>query len=373
MKQDMMKNLFITLAISISFMACSDDSNTITEIPGCTNPEALNFDENATVDDGSCEFAQVITGCTDPDAINYNPNATVDDGSCNYDQNEIPGCTDPLADNYNSEATIDNGSCIYTIFGCTDPGAINYNLAATIDDGSCEYAPANSCWDVDPAQFEYNGSITARVEIDGLPVGSEEDCIAAFVGEEVRGVVNGLYFPPDDIYLFMITVYSNSSSGDVLNFKYYSVENDEMYNLNEEVEFQVNMFVGDPLDPFIITGSPNVGSYFSWNQSSLQAFYFIQATTIEGIDITTDDWIAVFKNDVCTGAAQWTGEYTVVPSMGDDGFNLSDNYMLSGDIPQFKVYDSSENTYYDAITNDTSQNIGWVNLSNINIALLIAE
>ncbi|MBT4853088.1 MAG: hypothetical protein HON37_13605 [Candidatus Marinimicrobia bacterium] len=369
----MMKNLFITLAISISFMACSDDSNTITEIPGCTNPEALNFDENATVDDGSCEFAQVITGCTDPDAINYNPDATVDDGSCNYDQNEIPGCTDPQADNYNPEATINNGSCIYTIPGCTDPDAINYNLAATIDDGSCEYAPANSCWDIDIAQFEYNGSITARVEIDGLPVGSEEDCIAAFVGGEVRGMVHGMYFPPDDNYLFSLTVYGSSSSGDVMTFKYYSVENDEVYDLNEEVEFLVNMLEGDPLNPFILTGSPNVESYFSWNQSSLQAFYFIQAVTIDGTDITTDDWIAVFKNDVCTGARQWSGEYTDVPSMGDDGLDLTDNYMLLGDIPQFKVYDSSENKYYDAYVEDGSINLEWSNLKSENISLLIAE
>ena len=369
----MIKNLFIILIISISFMACSDDSNTVTDIPGCTDPEALNFDENATVDDGSCEFAQVISGCTDPEAINYNPNATVDDGSCNYDQSEIPGCTDPLADNYDPGATIDNGSCIYTILGCMDSAATNYNPAATVDDGSCEYESTFGCWEVDPAQFEYNGSITAMVEIGGIPVGSEEDCIAAFIGEEVRGTVQGLYFPPNDNYLFMITVYSSSSSGDMLNFKYYSVENNEVYNLNEEVEFQVNMFVGDPLNPFILTGSPNVENYFSWNQSSLQSFYFIQAATIEGFDITDDDWIAVFKNDVCTGAAQWSGEYTVVPSMGDDGFELSENYMLSGDIPQFKVYDSSENKYYDALPSDDAQNIGWINLSNFNIALLIAE
>ncbi len=52
---------------------------------------------------------------------------------------EIYGCTDPEALNYNPEATIDDGSCIYDIYGCTDPEAINYNPEATIDDGSCIY------------------------------------------------------------------------------------------------------------------------------------------------------------------------------------------------------------------------------------------
>ena len=42
---------------------------------------AVNFDEDATVDDGSCEYA----GCTDPVALNFNPWFSLDDGSCLYD------------------------------------------------------------------------------------------------------------------------------------------------------------------------------------------------------------------------------------------------------------------------------------------------
>jgi hypothetical protein len=49
-------------------------------ISGCTDPNATNYNSNATADDGSCEFP--IAGCTDSNATNYNPNATADDGSC---------------------------------------------------------------------------------------------------------------------------------------------------------------------------------------------------------------------------------------------------------------------------------------------------
>ncbi len=55
--------------------------------------------------------ADVVTcGCTDPNADNYDPNATSDDGSCVY-----CGCTDPLANNYDPNAVCDDGSCEYTI------------------------------------------------------------------------------------------------------------------------------------------------------------------------------------------------------------------------------------------------------------------
>jgi PKD repeat protein len=54
-----------------------------------------------------------IEGCTDESATNYNEDATIDDGSCLYDNDDILGCMDPLAVNYNEEATIDDGSCEY--------------------------------------------------------------------------------------------------------------------------------------------------------------------------------------------------------------------------------------------------------------------
>ncbi len=55
------------------------------------------------------DFA-AVSGCTNPDADNYNPDATTDDGSC-----EIPGCTDETATNYNADATYDDGTCIVGI------------------------------------------------------------------------------------------------------------------------------------------------------------------------------------------------------------------------------------------------------------------
>jgi hypothetical protein len=60
-----------------------------------------------------------VRGCTDPDALNYNPQAEVEDGSCQYSQTEVDpiiwGCTDNTADNYNSNATDDDGSCTYEV------------------------------------------------------------------------------------------------------------------------------------------------------------------------------------------------------------------------------------------------------------------
>ena len=97
---------------------CDDDDN-------CTNQQAINYNDSANED---C----VIPGCLDPTFMEYNEDATEDDGSCST--LIVEGCTNPAADNYDATANTDDDSCI--IYGCMDPAYIEYNPAAnTFNDG----------------------------------------------------------------------------------------------------------------------------------------------------------------------------------------------------------------------------------------------
>ena len=126
----------------------------------------------------------IIEGCTDPTAINYNPDATFDDGSCEYESTpsfgdiNLDGQTNVidvvyLVDiilndfDYNSSGDFNNDGVNNVVdivalvdiilnpssVGCTDPSAINYNPESYYEDGSCEYGEG-TCTDVDGNVYE---------------------------------------------------------------------------------------------------------------------------------------------------------------------------------------------------------------------------
>ena len=95
---------------------CGDSQS---EIEGCTDINACNYNSTALINDGSCVFPEQWYDCLG-ECISDVDN----DAIC--DQLEIIGCTDYEAYNFNSEATdSDNTLCIYFVPDCNsfgDPG-----------------------------------------------------------------------------------------------------------------------------------------------------------------------------------------------------------------------------------------------------------
>ena len=81
------------------------------EVAGCTDDAACNYADTATDDDGSCILPE--ENCTECNADNTGLDLIDADGDGICDGEEVPGCTDPEADNYNPLATDDDGSCEY--------------------------------------------------------------------------------------------------------------------------------------------------------------------------------------------------------------------------------------------------------------------
>ena len=140
---------------------------------GCTDATACNYSEDATNDDGSCEYTGVydcdgttcmndtdgdgicdeleVAGCTDNAALNYMPGASDDDGSCLF-----LGCMDPEAENYDASANVE-GECSYPMEGCTDATAINYDATALQDNGTCLFL---GCMDPEAENYDASANVS---------------------------------------------------------------------------------------------------------------------------------------------------------------------------------------------------------------------
>ena len=77
-----------------------------------------------------------------------------------------------------------------------------------------------------------------------------------------------------------------------------------------------------------------------FNQSSKQAFYFIES--VENIEV--GDWILSYNGDIVIGAREWSGNTIDVPAMGSDGNSYSSDYIKTGDTPTFKLLSNGKLT-----------------------------
>ena len=143
----------------------SDDCSNV--ILGCTNSNACNYEENATVNDGSCEYVYVETYhqlYTDGVGNEVNPNiigalpsfdangnpvmviSSLPDPSVQCQEILTYGCTDESACNYNSEANMDDGSCEITTASIYIPNIISCD-GLTVEFGNESENSAAYYWD----------------------------------------------------------------------------------------------------------------------------------------------------------------------------------------------------------------------------------
>ncbi|MDP6570902.1 MAG: T9SS type A sorting domain-containing protein, partial [Candidatus Marinimicrobia bacterium] len=92
-----------------------------------------------------------------------------------------------------------------------------------------------------------NGTITLEIEGQNDNAGG---FVAVFVGDELRGVAERMYFPFGDSYMYSLMVYSNVTEGEKLTFKYYNNTTNEIIAFGESLEFISDMIVGDGFDTF---------------------------------------------------------------------------------------------------------------------------
>ena len=134
--------------------------------------------------------------------------------------------------------------------------------------------------DVDVHDYQYNGSVTAMVSIDGIDVGSDNDQLAVFVGDECRGYVNGLNVPFTDSYIFPLMAYSNLSEEE-MSFDYYDSSTGITYKDVSVVTFKEDMIYGDVINAYRIDINTGEANPIATNLGNAYPNPFNPSTTID--------------------------------------------------------------------------------------------
>ena len=330
--------------------------------------ENIEFISNNSLGDemSPVELHNVVIGCMDQNACNYNFYANSDDESCVFPETGFCDCngnTDDCLGICGGSATID--SC-----GVCDGDGI--------PDGYCDCEgnildDCNICGGT--------GSLTYYQDIDGDGWGSGAP-VNYCNGEVPQGWVSNNNDVDDNIYCIS-NIYDDCqncdgdgyiencicSSGDCINScsdmdcqgtcNGSAIIDDCFYCVEGTTEFEFNFAMdvcstceGTIEDVQFCT--PPIE--FENEQSTQQGFYYIINVMMDGNPVDSDDWVGIFNNDLCVGARAWNtsscgGGVCEVPAMGDDGSDDTEGYLTYGDLPAFKIYDSSENIYYDATPN----------------------
>jgi len=106
-------------------------------------------------------------------------------------------------------------------------------------------------WSVNPAAYNFSMSYVGFAVIENENAGGPNDLIAAFYGDECRGVATPVFNEDSGKWIFFMMLYSNVN-GLELTFKYYRyIDEDfgDLIDLQTTVIFQADGLIGSALDP----------------------------------------------------------------------------------------------------------------------------
>ncbi|QOJ27481.1 MAG: T9SS type A sorting domain-containing protein [Ignavibacteriales bacterium] len=166
----------------------------------------------------------------------------------------------------------------------TDGDSVIYNYEFT---GQPAPVPAPD-WTVNPAAFQSNMTMVIKVTSRGREVNSTGSRIAAFAGNQIRGVTQGITVGSST--MFFLTVYANSN-GETIRFRVYDAAQQQIYSAGETVVFVSNASFGSPDNPYPVNagnilvriGAGNIVSFLTpdplWSGSETIRFKVTDANT----------------------------------------------------------------------------------------------
>ncbi|OUD36219.1 LamG-like jellyroll fold domain-containing protein [Flavobacterium sp. FPG59] len=182
-------------------------------------------------------------------------------------------------------------------------------------------------WTVKPTDYKYSMNIVGRIKIDGKFSEDSYDKIAAFSNGVVRGSTKLVYNAAYKEYFVFLTVYSNSTSGENIDFKIWDASQGAILianmNTKASIPFEENGILGKLSSPVIFENSAvveqkiNLNSGWTWLSLNVNDPNFANLNVLtSALKLETSDRMLInsparletyFKNEAIPANSGWSG------------------------------------------------------------------
>ncbi len=199
-------------------------------------------------------------------------------------------------------------------------------------------APA---WSVEPARFQVSMSLTGIVEQSGRQLGATGDLLAAFVGDELRGVAGPVTVGGDA--LFFLTVYADAD-GETVTFRFYEAATGLIHAVAETQVFETNAVRGLVSSPLVWTAGAASGPGWQVDPAAFAGSMTVTGTfALEGQPPGSGALVAAFAGEEVRGVAG------PVDVGGTPLFFLTIYADAPGETLTFRVYDPARDRIYEVL------------------------
>jgi hypothetical protein len=304
-----LNGISFVMGISYEAVSCAVDQE------GCTDEAYLEYDSQATIDNGTC-LDLAVYGCTGEAYLEYNSSANTDDGSCVT--LIVEGCMDENYLEYVPSATIDNDSCLtLAVYGCTNDDYLEYNSSANTDDGSCVTLIVEGCMDENYLEYVPSATIDNDSCLTLAVYGCTNDDYLEY--NSSANVDDGMCITLilegcTDIVYVEYNAYANLDDGSCTTFIVEGCTDENATNFNTDANTN---------DGFCEYDLIPEGCQMSFETTNTGTNHTVMIPGLSTNVLSAGDLIGVFfiaadGSAACAGSSVWTGNNMQIVAYGDD-------------------------------------------------------
>ena len=206
----------------------------------------------------------------------------------------------------------------------------------------CSTMFGQSHWTVNENTYNASMTVLSYVEIYGEPQNDASDAsleIAAFCGDEVRGVANLKYNQFYDAYAVLMLIYGDTPN-ELITFKLYDPLTDTEYTTDYTLKYRLNGSVGVDDEPITIDFVEYYWEFVKDNETMPYSMTIMSTASIDDILLNRRNFdIAAFCGDELRGVGRQQKDGIIYFAIWGDGTETEDI--------TFKLYDHSDGTLYE--------------------------